>query len=441
MDGCASREFDVVIVGGGPAGATAATDLARRGRSVLLLDRAGRIKPCGGAIPPKLIEEFAIPESLLVARATAARMVSPASKCVDMPIEGGFVGMVDREVFDEWLRARAASVGAIRRDGTFESLTHDPDGTAVVHFRRFAASRAEPLSQVRTRVVIGADGAQSAVARQCLSSDRRVPYVAAYHEIVRFPSGAAADCSASRCDIYYQGKLSPDFYAWIFPHGDTLSIGVGSAQKGFSLRRAVESLRAQTGLSSTETLRCEGAPIPLRPLPRWDNGRDVILAGDAAGVVAPASGEGIYYAMAGGRYAAEAVERFLETGAVTALRVARRRFMQAHGRVFFILRIMQRFLVFRRPATGEIRQHLSRSRCPTPHVGSVYVQAARSGAAPGAPADLFQRPVAPRRGRADMNAIPVTGRWRAMLSGGGSLRARSPDWVRSLPSSILGITG
>ena len=72
-----------------------------------LLDRAGRIKPCGGAIPPKLIEEFEIPESLLVARVHSARMVSPAQVAVDMPIEGGYVGMVDREIFDEWLRQRA----------------------------------------------------------------------------------------------------------------------------------------------------------------------------------------------------------------------------------------------------------------------------------------------------------------------------------------------
>lgn len=326
------HDFDAVVVGGGPAGATAATDLARRGYTVLLLDRAGRIKPCGGAIPPKLVEEFDIPASLLVARVTGARMVSPASRRVDMPIEGGYVGMVDRDVFDEWLRERARLAGCERRAGAFESLSYDADGTLTIRVKN------DP-SALRARVVIGADGAQSAVARQCMPSIKRPAYVAAYHEIVRRP----ADYDGSRCDVFYQGELSPDFYAWIFPHGETLSIGVGSAHRGFSLRRAVEVLRQRTGLDLGVTVRCEGAPIPLCPLRRWDDGRGVVLAGDAAGVVAPASGEGIYYAMAGGRYAAEAADRFLSTGKVSALRSARRRFMKAHGRVFFILGMMQRF--------------------------------------------------------------------------------------------------
>lgn len=328
--------FDVVVVGGGPAGSTAATDLSRRGYSVLLLDRGRRIKPCGGAIPPKLVDEFEIPASLLVTRVTGARMVSPASERVDMPIDGSYVGMVDRETFDEWLRERARLSGCVRRCGVFESLRYDSDGLAVIRIK-------QDDTEIRARAVIGADGAQSAVARQCMPSASRPPFVAAYHEIVQAPPGPTAYYDPSRCDVFYQGELSPDFYAWIFPHGETVSIGVGSARKGFSLRRAVDILRQRTGLDLGTTVRCEGAPIPLRPLKRWDDGRRVVLAGDAAGVVAPASGEGIYYAMAGGRYAAAAADRFLATGEVGALRSARRRFMKSHGRVFFILGMMQRF--------------------------------------------------------------------------------------------------
>ena len=115
-----NETFDVVVVGGGPAGATAAHTLAQRGLSVMLLDRAGRIKPCGGAIPPRLIKDYAIPDHLLVAKAQSARMIAPSDHKVDIPIDNGFVGMVDRAEFDEWLRERAASAGAVRRIGTFD---------------------------------------------------------------------------------------------------------------------------------------------------------------------------------------------------------------------------------------------------------------------------------------------------------------------------------
>jgi geranylgeranyl reductase len=337
-----TETYDAVVVGGGPAGATAAGDLARAGRKVLLLDRAGRIKPCGGAIPPRLIRDFGIPDHLLVARATAARMVSPTNRIVNMPVEGGFVGMVDRDEFDEWLRERAVAVGAERRSGSFLRIERDEDGTAVVCFYDKGDGK-ENVQRVRARAVVGADGARSQVAKQTIKDADRMPCVFAYHEIIRAPAHGAGGFEASRCDIYYQGKLSPDFYAWIFPHGDTASVGVGSARKGFSLRGAVSDLRQVSGLAGCETIRTEGAPIPLKPLRRWDNGRDVVLAGDASGVVAPASGEGIYYAMVGGRLAAEAVVEMLETGKAKALAGARKAFMKDHGKVFWILGIMQHF--------------------------------------------------------------------------------------------------
>ncbi len=170
--------------------------------------------------------------------------------------------------------------------------------------------------------------------------------------------------------MIYQGRFSPDFYAWIFPHGDTASIGVGSAVKGYAPREAVARLRAETGLAACDTIRTEGAPIPLKPLKRWDNGRDVIVAGDAAGCVAPASGEGIYYAMTSGRLAAEAVDVFLTCGKASALRTARKRFLRDHGRVFWILGIMQHFWY-----SSDRRRERFVAMCAHPDVQSLTWQA------------------------------------------------------------------
>ena len=335
--------YDTVVVGGGPAGATAAYELAARGHKVMLLDRAGRIKPCGGAVPPRLIKDFDVPDRMIKARIRTARMVSPSDVRVDMAIDNGYVGMVDRDEFDEWLRERAEQRGAERRTGKFDRIERDERGQATVIYTVKTDDGVICERRVTTRLIVGADGARTAVGRAEVPATRAVPYVFAYHEIIRSPEAGADGFDAKRCDVYYQGRVSPDFYGWVFPHGETTSVGVGSQHKGFSLKGSVQKLREATSLAGQETIRREGAPIPLKPAKRWDNGRDVILAGDAAGVVAPASGEGIYYAMVSAQMVAVSADLFLKTGHVRALALARKTFMKEHGQVFFVLGVLQYF--------------------------------------------------------------------------------------------------
>ena len=128
-------------------------------------------------------------------------------------------------------------------------------------------------------------------------------------------------------------------------------------------------------------------------MPRWDNGADVILAGDAAGVVAPASGEGIYYAMQCGREAGDAVEALLATGKASALAQARKRFMKAHGQVFFVLGMLQHFWY-----RNDKRRERFVTMCADPDVTHLTWQAYMNKelvrAKPGAHARIFFKDLA-----------------------------------------------
>ena len=327
--------YEVVIIGGGPSGSTAAEELAKKGRKVAFIDKLGRIKPCGGAVPPRLIKDFNIPDKQLVAKIKTARMISPTSRKVDMPIENGYVGMIDRENFDEFLRKRASKHGATRITGSFLKIDRSKENPIVTYREKSTGE----TKQIETKTIIGADGARSNVARAELPGGKQIPYVIAYHEIIKAPINDTYD--PNRCDVIYDGKISPDFYGWVFPHGKYASVGMGTGVDGVDLKKATKMLRESTNLSECQTIRKEGAPIPLKPLDKWDNNKDLVVAGDAAGVVAPSSGEGIYYAMIGGEEAAYAINKFLDSNNAKDLTLARKRFMANHKTVFKVLGAMQ----------------------------------------------------------------------------------------------------
>ena len=185
------------------------------------------------------------PPELLVARVFSARIISPSDRKVDMPIPNSYVGMVDREHFDEWLRERAAEAGAERRTGTYEGFTRDGYGTAIVQLH--ATRTAHPAS-LRARCVIGADGALSKVARDTvrgLGEDALCLRLSRDHQVAR--ERQRPNSAPTAATSITSGTLSPDFYAWVFPHGDTTSVGTGSANKGFSLKGSVAELRKASG--------------------------------------------------------------------------------------------------------------------------------------------------------------------------------------------------
>ena len=130
----------------------------------------------------------------------------------------------------------------------------------------YRADRNAPLQSVTARAVIGADGARSQVAQQAVPGADKGRFVFAYHEIIKTPATLPAGYEASRCDVFYQGHLSPDFYAWVFPHGDTASIGLGSANKGFPLRETTALMREQRAIGATNAL-ADRHEQPQRPRP------------------------------------------------------------------------------------------------------------------------------------------------------------------------------
>ncbi|MDM4719099.1 geranylgeranyl reductase family protein [Micromonospora sp. WMMA1363] len=291
--------WDLAVVGAGPAGLSAAYVAARAGVRTLVVERAThpRYKTCGGGL---------IGTSLA---AVASRIEVPAHDQVDRVtftrdgrrgftrrhVGGPLVAMVRREEFDDRLRAAAVSAGAVLRQRVaVRAVEQEPEGVRL----RLADGDA-----VTARTVVGADGSSGVTAR----------YVRVRHRQIDLGLELELPVPPAERD-HWRGRVLLDWgplpgsYAWVFPKGDLLTVGVIAARgAGERTRAYLRSFVARLGLAGVEPVqdsghltRCRSEDSPLR------RGR-VIVAGDAAGLLEPWSREGISYALRSGALAGAAV--------------------------------------------------------------------------------------------------------------------------------------
>ncbi|NTV97691.1 MAG: geranylgeranyl diphosphate reductase [Chlorobiaceae bacterium] len=320
--------YDVAVIGGGPSGAVAAAEMSRAGFSTILIERnLENVKPCGGAIPLGLIEEFKIPPELIEKKLSHMRARSPKGRVIEMRMPNGYVGMVRREKFDAWLRREAKKAGAEIAEGLVKSVAHAGDGFVITTLN-------DKIPPLRARRVIGADGANSKTAENLSFPANDLKVIAMQQ---RFRYSQEIEKFRDIVEIWFDGEVSPDFYGWIFPKSDHLAIGTGTEDNHHNLKKLQKRFIEKIGITEKPYLD-EAAKIPMKPRKSFAQEK-AILVGDAAGLVTPANGEGIFFAMRSGKLGAKAmIAHFNDKAPLTNYE---KEFRKLYAPIFFGLEVLQ----------------------------------------------------------------------------------------------------
>lgn len=349
------------MVGGGPAGASTAETLARAGIETYLFERKlDNCKPCGGAIPLCMVDEFDLPPNIIDRRVRQMKMISPSNVEVDIKLENAheYIGMCRREILDAFLRNRAARLGANLINGMVQEITlpKTSQDSYILHYNDFSNGRPEGTPKtLEVDLIVGADGANSKVAKAIDAGDYN--YAIAFQERIRLPQ-EQMNYYEDLAEMYVGDDVSTDFYAWVFPKYDHVAVGTGTMQVHKADIRKLQAgirARAQARLRGGEVIKVEAHPIPEHPRPRRVVGR-VALVGDAAGYVTKSSGEGIYFAAKSGRMCAETIVEASQSGQKIPterdLRQYLRRWDRQYGMTYAVLDLLQR-VFYRSNASRE----------------------------------------------------------------------------------------
>ncbi|UCG38495.1 MAG: NAD(P)/FAD-dependent oxidoreductase [bacterium] len=333
--------YDCVIVGGGPAGSTAARILAGSGLSVVVLekDRFPRVKPCGGGLTTRSFQEMGLDLAGHVQHeARTVRVITGPGRITELEARGTLARVVDRARLDHFLLEEARRAGAAVFQRTkVGAVERSAEGFVVL----------TGSGTYRTPFLIGADGANSIVNRSLRIVER-----------TEFGKGMVVILPGDR----YQGdpRLTFDFsavplgYAWIFPRRDSLCAGV------YTLDRRLEGLSAhldrfllKEGYTDHGDIERWAHILPFWGIRYRQPAFPAILTGDAAGFVDPMSGEGISYAVTSAGIAARAVLEAFQSRSFDPAALQER----YHREVIRILRVgrrLSRIFYGRKPPLSRI---------------------------------------------------------------------------------------
>lgn len=312
------HHFDVIVAGAGPAGAFCAYLLARRGARVALVEQAKlpRYKPCGGGVTWKAARLLPFDIRPVVEREIQGLALSYRAGPVRRFQAGQTLCYtVMRDRFDCFLVEQAVAAGALLFDGqAVMALDAGAAGVRVV---------TSELS-LTARALVGADGAKGIVARAVGLRPASMRYVAMECELRLEPYLGRVPLDTLTLDFVCDAARDLE-YAWVFPKAGLLSVGVaGGERAGGAIRAYVRRYFAAQGFRQEDAVRVAGHTLPCRLAPTLLVAGRVLLAGDAAGLVEPFTGEGIAYALKSARIAAEVLLEALD-GRLPDLRAYQRR--------------------------------------------------------------------------------------------------------------------